>query len=975
MYDEKVQVREVPFHYGPGYDVKPRPKKKVSHLENVMPTGVDDGQGANRLLNSYVEEVVNPQKMKKFGTINFDLLSEDFRNKPYVEQLKHVQMKTIPLLSQVARQGALVPFNSSNKKRHFIMYGKRLRANDTTMLRARLSGEGIDDSIIKILDVPLQKNTSLQHLSLHQNAISDIGINILCNALRWHPNLHTLWLGTNHYTDIGARDLSLLINRNKIIKELNLSNRWPSEVWHKNDYDLHPHVTYVGAQYIARQLKRGSGLTSLSLADQRVRDDGAIYLLQAVQHCALRVLNLRANELTDRCCTQLRTTLEANPVLEQLILSKNEFSDDGAVNIAYGLAQNLNLRLIDVGYNKIGEQGLEALYLCLKYNHTLSALITVRNACVDTRAEDLVLRRATPGSVFGFGFGAGTGTGAANRGRSNSASSVSSQNSSNDGGGGGGGGSRSSTPNRRTRGRAGSRGANRGRNRGGSAERPHRAKNSVGGGSGTNSPHRSRVVSRASSSSNLADPDAATTITADVHLPQGVQVLGRSVHSRSFRAMEIDSKEAMRNNSFRSESFRALGAIPPDGVVECNSIGTGGSGGGVGGGGWNGKESGVEMGSRVEAAPDGSSYSSQSPRAPFLGSRGPAQRAATPPGPMLAGTEVGSGQKVKPVKSARFDLGDLEGTSRSDHQGEFPDKSVAGEVVEKDVRGRKNLKAKNTVASPTANPTPSPSPSPSRSPVRSQQHRKSNSPVRTVATGTADAGSRSGGVVVSEPVLVTMSPTHGAGVAQLVSPSIDSAPSPHHYSGGASSSPVPPSLLVPLSRSPSEQRMLQLLDAATTVAATSGGHNSSNNSSGPSTPPGPLKRTLSRRSSSRKFLQLQEDIEEGVMMLPDLIKNPPATLKDVGRKVKSKDVGKTICIPNIKNMGVRPIRSSISPQKDSATHFMYLRISTPFDGPEDRPYSILNVGKDHDAEIKRVRAARQDPQYIFVSSICIIHYK
>ena len=72
-------------------------------------------------------------------------------------------------------------------------------------------------------------------------------------------------------------------------------------------------------QYISRQLRNGSGLTSLSLADQRVRDDGAIYLFEALKHCNLRVLNLRANGLSDRCCVELRTCLQGNPVMEQLV--------------------------------------------------------------------------------------------------------------------------------------------------------------------------------------------------------------------------------------------------------------------------------------------------------------------------------------------------------------------------------------------------------------------------------------------------------------------------------------------------------------------------------------------------------------------------------------------------------------------------------------------------------------------------------
>jgi hypothetical protein len=127
---------------------------------------------------------------------------------------------------------------------------------------------------------------------------------------------------------------------------------------------------------------------------------------------------------------------------------------------------------------------------------------------------------------------------------------------------------------------------------------------------------------------------------------------------------------------------------------------------------------------------------------------------------------------------------------------------------------------------------------------------------------------------------------------------------------------------------------------------------------------------LGRQSSSKKFFSFRKNMEsEEVKELPDLIRTAPPALRDVGRPVRSRDVGKTMSIPNIKNMGVRPIRSAISPQKDSAQHLLYLRIATPFDPPDERPYPILNVMKDHEAEVKRVKALRQHPQYQYVRAL------
>jgi hypothetical protein len=126
---------------------------------------------------------------------------------------------------------------------------------------------------------------------------------------------------------------------------------------------------------------------------------------------------------------------------------------------------------------------------------------------------------------------------------------------------------------------------------------------------------------------------------------------------------------------------------------------------------------------------------------------------------------------------------------------------------------------------------------------------------------------------------------------------------------------------------------------------------------------------LQRKNSSKKFHSFRQHLDEQdeAHELPSLIRSEPPTLANLGRPVRSRDVGKTTSIPNLKNMGIRPVRTSISTQKDSAQHLLYLRIATPFDPPNERPYSILKVGQDYEAEVKRVRAQRQDPQYKYVS--------
>jgi hypothetical protein len=62
-------------------------------------------------------------------------------------------------------------------------------------------------------------------------------------------------------------------------------------------------------------------------------------------------------------------------------------------------------------------------------------------------------------------------------------------------------------------------------------------------------------------------------------------------------------------------------------------------------------------------------------------------------------------------------------------------------------------------------------------------------------------------------------------------------------------------------------------------------------------------------------------------------------------------------------MGTMPIRSATTRHRDSGQHLIYLRVTTPNDPPNAKPYSLLQVAKDREAERKRVKLLRQDPEY------------
>jgi len=84
---------------------------------------------------------------------------------------------------------------------------------------------------------------------------------------------------------------------------------------------------------------------------------------------------------------------------------------------------------------------------------------------------------------------------------------------------------------------------------------------------------------------------------------------------------------------------------------------------------------------------------------------------------------------------------------------------------------------------------------------------------------------------------------------------------------------------------------------------------------------------------------------------------------DSDRPKLSRELGMTRGVPNVGNVGVMPVRNTVSRFKDSAQHLTYLRVATPDDPPEARPVSLIQIALDQKAFADKVRAERQTPLY------------
>jgi hypothetical protein len=284
---------------------------------------------------------------------------------------------------------------------------EHLKGNHSTFEICRLNDENIDDELVSQIARSLRFNVYLQCLQLNNNRITDEGVKELCRAIRGHPTLHTIRLGNNYLSDVSVNAFSALMEKNHVLRDLNLTNKWPPK--HKDDDPLaatkafHPFISSSGADKLASMLTRGCSLTALSLHDQRILDAGAIAIFHSLPKSKLLKLNIGSNQISDAASGALGACLsDPSCTLIELIMDGNNLADASAQELSLCFATNETLVTLDLTSNRINSPGMQALASGLLRNRALGALL-VRGNPGDTNAVEKAMElrdSMAPGSAI-----------------------------------------------------------------------------------------------------------------------------------------------------------------------------------------------------------------------------------------------------------------------------------------------------------------------------------------------------------------------------------------------------------------------------------------------------------------------------------------------------------------------------------------------------------------------------------------------
>lgn len=189
--------------------------------------------------------------------------------------------------------------------------------NTETLTTVILSGNMIDDDLLRMLMTGFIKNTTITHLDLSHNKI------------------------TNH----GARLLSKLLGENSVISDLNLA-----------DNQIHAE----GGRYLARGIRENDSLIKLNLRLNRLTDDGCRLLLEGLQdNVTLIDINIASNGAGTQSIQTLCSILR-NPEhkINSIDASGNELTSDHFDILKMSLTNNKSLASIDLRNNPGYSQGI-----------------------------------------------------------------------------------------------------------------------------------------------------------------------------------------------------------------------------------------------------------------------------------------------------------------------------------------------------------------------------------------------------------------------------------------------------------------------------------------------------------------------------------------------------------------------------------------------------------------------------------------
>ncbi|XP_037116564.1 LOW QUALITY PROTEIN: uncharacterized protein LOC119128354 [Syngnathus acus] len=249
-----------------------------------------------------------------------------------------------------------------------------------------LSGNDLHDHGLYALSAGLAKpRCTLQVLKLRGCQLSKKSCEALASVLSSPGSLRELDLAYNDLRDDGLEALAAGLAKPQCTLQV---------LWLRNCQ-----LSKKSCEALASVLSSPGSLRELDLSWNDLHDDGLEVLAAglAKPQCTLQVLRLRKCQLSKKSCEALASVLSSSRTLSHLDLSWNNLRDDGVEALAAGLAKpQCTLQVLKLCYCQLSKKSCEALASVLSSPGSLRELELGYNDLCDDGLEALAAGLAKP---------------------------------------------------------------------------------------------------------------------------------------------------------------------------------------------------------------------------------------------------------------------------------------------------------------------------------------------------------------------------------------------------------------------------------------------------------------------------------------------------------------------------------------------------------------------------------------------------
>ena len=207
----------------------------------------------------------------------------------------------------------------------------------------------------KIIPNPLgllRRTGDIDKLDLNFQKVGDDYITALSNSLKYSEHFNSLDVGGNRLSTGGVERLFKVLNDNKMLSRklinINLSEN------NLGNQNLSDFILFLQDSY--------KGIEHLNLFGNLIGDENTTKICDSlgkyIEHRLLS-LNLGKNNITDKCCNAICNMAKLCSGLRSLNLSHNWLHNKPAAQIMNTLANNFELKVLDLSWNCIGDDLVE----------------------------------------------------------------------------------------------------------------------------------------------------------------------------------------------------------------------------------------------------------------------------------------------------------------------------------------------------------------------------------------------------------------------------------------------------------------------------------------------------------------------------------------------------------------------------------------------------------------------------------------